>query len=300
MPAPTLADAMAAIGKKSVTFAQVSADWLAHKKNLAEHGRLAQSTVRSYKKIIATLDETFGAKDIERVHKKDIETFLAKRHKGRAASTVNLELTILRAILSFAYEEGHIAAVPRVKPVDDPDVEEPELPEISRVLKFIERMPDRVRLPLKFSMLTGCSWHEVERLEKRDLDFARKRIRIGYRDDFGIKTAYRKRELPMTPQVAAVLREALPRGAPPETRVFPGAHGGRQVVWRNRRPKDSDLSPAVMRKVFASIAANEVPEHVLQRLLGHAPGSRITRKHYLRSRRSEMERAMSTVAEVVG
>src|SRR5690606_38991901 len=104
-----------------------------HKKNLAEHGRLAQSTVRSYEKIIATLDETFGAKDIERVHKKDIETFLAKRHKGRAASTVNLELTILRAILSFAYEEGHIDKVPRVKPVDDPDVEEPELPEISRV-----------------------------------------------------------------------------------------------------------------------------------------------------------------------
>jgi hypothetical protein len=52
------------------------------------------------------------------------------------------------------------------------------------------------------------------------------------------------------------------------------------------------VTPKLMRQWFASQVAGDAPEHVLQRLLGHSPGSKITRKHYVRSQDEALAQAV--------
>ena len=56
------------------------------------------------------------------------------------------------------------------------------------------------------------------------------------------------------------------------------------------------ITSKLMRKWFASNVAGEQPEHVPQRLLGHAPGSPITRKHYIRSTDDQLTGAVAGIA----
>jgi integrase len=213
-----------------------------------------------------------------------------RRKAGIAPSTINAELIVLKAILNHAVEVGHLEEAPRFKRLQAPIVEK-DLPDPELVKEFVATLPNQHRLPLLFSLLTGASWHEVERLGWKDVDFRPGVIRIGHTTP---KTQARKRELPMSKAARAILHEAhdATGGVGP---VFPKAGSTRAYMNTHRRKKYGAISPAVMRKVFASMAANEVPEHILQRLLGHAPGSPVTRRHYVRSTKKQQAEVMERV-----
>ena len=53
------------------------------------------------------------------------------------------------------------------------------------------------------------------------------------------------------------------------------------------------ISPQVLRRSFATWqAGRRTPEHVLQKLLGHKPGSRVTGAYYVMAQDPELREAM--------
>jgi integrase len=282
------------MGIERVTFAEAVNDWRLHSMRLVLACAKAQSTHNNQNRIANLLLRDFGPTPVEDIRRPVIELYVARRRKdGISPTTINAELIVLKAILNHAVEVGHLEEAPRIKRLQAPIVEK-DLPDPELVKEFVSTLPTQHRLPLLFSMLTGASWHEVERLTWGDVDFRRRVVRIGYTTP---KTQARKRELPMSEAVRGLLqvRRLEGAGGSPLELVFPKAGSTRAYVNSHRTRKYGAISPAVMRKVFASMAANEVPEHILQRLLGHAPGSPVTRRHYVRSTKKQQAEVMERV-----
>jgi integrase len=277
------------MGIERTTFAGAVNDWLLHSRALVDAGAKAESTHRNQSRIAALLLEYFGPAPVEDVRRTVIELYAARRRQARISpTTINAELIVLKAILNHAVEVGHLEGAPRFKRLQAPIVEK-DLPDPELVKEFVATLPAQHRHPLLFSMLTGASWHEVERLTWDDVDFRAGVVRIAHTTP---KTQARRRELPMSKAVRALLHVA---GETETNLVFPKAGSTRAYMNTHRRKKYGAISPAVMRKVFASTAANEVPEHILQRLLGHAPGSPVTRRHYVRSTKKQQAEVMERV-----
>ena len=275
-------------------FRDVAERFNRHNAKLVKGRQLAASTADKYTRTANIICRYLGDTPVAEINRVVGQEYAADRvGDGIAASTVNYELQVLRAILSFASELGHIKEPPTIKRMRNPKPE-PDLPDMGKVRAYLDRLPDQHREPLLFSMITGVSWYEVERLEWQDVNFKRGTIGIGQRPDFGVKTEHRARVLSMSKPVRQLLKDAGPSA--PTERVFPYAKSTRRYLDRD----NAGFTPNLMRKAFASAAADmALPENHLQRLLGHAPGSVVTRKHYVRSNRSALDAGAAKIAEAL-
>jgi integrase len=283
--------------EKDCAFSELADEWRKYSDGLVMLGMKRPSTHKNQSRVLRMLCEEWSGVKLSAITKPAIKTFAGERlAKGLKPTTVNAELRVLSAVLHYAEEQGYIATAPRVPYLSEP-VEEQDLPDPALVQEFVSSLPAFHKLPLLMSLYTGMSWHEVCRVRWKDIGAVS--IRIGF-DGMQTKTGNRKRELPITPAVREVIREARALRGDTETDdlpVFPSAGATRQYLVRQRTRKYGAISPSVMRKVFASMVAETSPEHVLQKLLGHAPGSRVTRKHYVRSHKDAMREAMGDVAK---
>lgn len=281
------------------TLAEVARAWLAHKEQVAEQKGLSWATYEKYEKRVLRLIEGLGAKPIDQIRKTDVELYVASRQGARRApATINDELRVLRMIYSFA-EDQHGVTAPRIRGVPEKK-RRLRIPDTKLVIEFLSELPDHLYAPMRFSLLSGCSWHEVSQLEWQDVDFAAGVIRIGARIAFTVKTLHRQREIHMSPALREHLRLCKPKDAKPTDKVFPKARNARQLMHRLRRAKFANIGPAAMRRVFASVMAREVPEVVLQEMLGHAPGSKVTRRYYVGNTEAAVKSAFDKAGEVLG
>jgi integrase len=293
----------------SRSFTEVTKAWLDHQDRMARTGRIVPATAKVYKKIVKTLAGYFGDRDVRSIHTSDADNYGAWRRAPRedgsqvAVATVNLEYRVLRAILSFASSEGYLDDdPPRVRSLPEPAVET-DLPPIAAICAIIDRQPEYHADALRFSAMTGLSWHELERLQWRDIDTRRRLIQIGRRPDFAVKTPARARTIPMSKDAALVIARVRARAKPrpAETdQVFPYAGATMRSLSRLRQHGDPIVTCATMRKVFAAtMASKSVPEPHLQRLLGHAPGSSVTRRHYVRATGEMLAEAVAAGGRVL-
>ncbi|MGE0716348.1 MAG: tyrosine-type recombinase/integrase [Alphaproteobacteria bacterium] len=284
------------------TFAATAERWLAHQQRMVEGRRITASTLDGNRKSVRVLAREIGDKPIAAFTRIDADNYAAARTAaGLRGATVNRELKALRSILMFASEIGLLDQdPPRVRPVPTASTEA-ELPDTAAIRAVVDRMPRQHRNPLLFSAMTGLSWHEVCRLRWCDIDWWRKLINVGRRDSFTVKTAARIRSIPMTKEIESILRsQQATVDAHGDQPVFPAAAATRQALLRERRHDEPEVSPSMMRKLFAAtLAARNVPEAQLQRLLGHAPGSKVTRKHYVRSQAAMLAAAMALGGRVL-
>jgi integrase len=282
--------------ERNCPFSELADEWQRYSEGLVMLAQKRPGTHKNQMKVLRTLREKWDSTRLSEITRPAIKIFAGERAAtGLKSTTVNAELRVLSAILHYAEEQGYIPEAPRIPYLPEP-MEERDLPSPALVQEFVNTLPSYHRLPLLMSLYTGMSWHEICRLRWKDIGPVS--IKIGF-DGMQVKTGLRRRELPITPAVREIVREARAQkgelagdGSP----VFPSAPATRQYLVRQRTHKYGMISPSVMRKVFASMVAEASPEHVLQKLLGHAPGSRVTRKHYIRSHKDAMKEAMSDVA----
>lgn len=274
--------------------------WLAFRAKLARLGGIKESTLGNQTQICGTLRRHFGTLDIDNIKKSDITLFTADRLRTCEPVTVDGEISVLRQLLAYAKDEGLIAVKPEIAGVHVPNIELP-LPSDEDYTWYLRTMSPRHSDPLKFMCLTGLAPHELERLQVRDRDQKTGDVLIGFRDDFFVKCAARKRAVPIN-FAAAVIWLTWTIGRVSTDSVFPAATAMQKAMRRHflahrdagTAPAGADqLTPKMMRKWFASKVAAEHAEKVLQRLLGHAPGSPITRKHYVRSTDQELRDAVA-------
>lgn len=181
-----------------------------------------------------------------------------------------------------------------------PSTEAP-LPSDAAFLWVLANVPVHHSRALEFMMLTGLSPHELERVKQCDWTLAG--VAIGHRADFAVKRESRRRIVPLNDR-AATIWFAVSSGINGQGHPFPGVAAMQKAIRRAiNAPADragipvglAGITPKMMRKWFASKVSNDQPEHVLQRLLGHAPGSPITRKHYVRSSDEQGREAVAGV-----
>ncbi len=274
-------------------------DWLTYRERMAALGRVAPSTLANQRQIAATLTAALRSIDLAELRKSHVDLYAAERLQTCRPVTINAELGILRQILNWAVDEQRIVARPRFPTVSVPNVER-ALPCDDDYLWFLRTMSTHHGDPLEFMLLTGLAPHELERLHVGDLDRAASEIVIGGREDFRVKQESRRRRVPLNDR-ALSLWEWRTTGLAPDAAPFPRATAMQKAMRRHflesiEAPAAADgLTPKMMRKWFASKISEEHSEAVLQRLLGHAPGSPVTRRHYVRSNADQLERAVDSV-----
>jgi integrase len=310
---------------------QAFSDWMKYRGKLRKLGLVAASTITNQSLIVLRLREQLGAIELEQLRKSDIELYIGARRQTCAPVTVWGEVNVLAQILKWCEDEGHLANKPRIPTVSVPKREEP-LPSDEAFEWMLAHLPPCHRRAFLLMMLTGLSPHETARLEVRDgvaspgaiipydiktgpqaaMRAAINTLQIGLRNDFAVKRESRRREVPLNEAARIVWFEAT-AGMMPNTRPFPSVEAMQTAMRREidaltegaalakselfghapPPPGIARLTPKMGRQWFASrMAADNVPENVLQRLLGHTPGSPVTRKHYVRSSDDQLVQAV--------
>ncbi len=294
-------------------FRNAIADWCAYRERMSGLRMVARSTLENQTAIAVQLAGALGDHDLSDLRKSHIELWMGERLRTCAPITVRGEMNVLRQIINWCVDEQLLAVKPRLPKLSVPTVEAP-LPSDEAFLWVLANVPANHATALEFMMLTGVSPHELERIEKRDAGLTDlggvigSGIGIGMRPDFPVKQASRRRKVPLNGRAEVLWFEAA-GGKAPHQQVFPTVAAMQKAIRRAtvlsgiggtpRRlgPLGAEqITPKLMRKWFASKVSNEQPEHVLQRLMGHAPGSPITRRHYVRSTDDQLAGAVERIS----
>lgn len=273
--------------------------WIKYRRRMVDLDLVAVSTWNNQTKIAATIAAGIGEHELEALRKSHIELWVGDRLRTCCPVTVRGELNIVRQVLNWCVDEQLLAAKPRLPTVKVPSTEL-ELPTDDAFRWVLGNLPSQHSEALQFMMLTGLSPHELERLQRRDECAGG--IGIGQRPDFHVKQASRRRVVPLNRQARAIWRK-LTVHLPGHIAPFPTVAAMGKAIQRLRSsearplfpppPGVDRITPKTMRSWFASKVSNGQPEHVLQRLMGHAPGSPITRRHYVRSSEEQMGAAVN-------
>lgn len=279
-----------------LTLAEAAERWIAYRAQCSNLGLVAESTYDNQSAIVGTIIAALGSVALEALRKSDVDLWVGERLQTHAPVTVRGELNVLRQVLNWCVDEQLLGARPRLPTVQVPATEA-ALPSEAAFVWALKAVPDNHRAALELMMLTGLSPHEAERLQVRDFNPVSRSIGIGQRPDFKVKTPSRRRWVPLNMRAASLWRSIATDKRPLDCALPSGC--AMQKALARARAADPDapvdtrrVTPKLMRQWFASQIAGDAPEHVLQRLMGHSPGSKITRKHYVRSADAELEHAV--------
>jgi integrase len=305
--------------------------WLEHRNALSRLSLCAPSTVKNQSKIIIILKSWLGHYDLDKLRKSHLEIYVGERLQKAAPITVRGELNVLRQALAWLVDEEHMPTRPKMPRLSVPQDEE-DMPSDAAFDWMLAHLPPCHSRALELMMIRGLSPHEIERLEVQDLasrtsqasEFPPPRkigktahLGIGQRPDFSLKNGARKRWISMSGRALDIWIEST-MGMQSTTRPFPTVEAMEKAFQRARPapvayieydplfgppimppPDVHKITPKMGRKWFASkmSAPGEdgqpvTPEHVLQRIMGHARGSPITRRHYIGSTAQQCEDAV--------
>jgi integrase len=223
---------------------------------------------------------------------------------GRRPATINSEVGTLKHILKEGIKRGAIAAVPEIEYIPQ-RAKKVDIPTEREIVRLIEAAPVRLRVLLAFLAETGCRRGEALHLTWDAIDENGGFAVIEPRGEWTPKTASSNRRLPLSDGLLSVLLQ-VPRIGP---YVFHGRDPNRPMadfkrslasavkaagLMRNGKPMR--ITPHVLRKANATwLATRGVHPRVLQSLLGHSPGSRITDQHYVQSTDEALRQAAVTL-----
>ena len=278
----------------SPTFQAVVKDWHEHEKIRMMARHIQASTVEKNLTYAKALLGEFAQVQITRINSDAILKYQAsRRESGRKVSTINSEVRTLRMILGWAHRAGLIEAVPVYKAVPEitPEHLVPTQAEVGRILAELD---DEVRLICELMVMTGMRKSEVLTLRWCDIRLDRLAILVSPTEENPKKTRHAGREVFINEEMAVSLKSIQKRS---EKWVFPSLKDSNQprgdfkkafasAVHRSKLHRDGQpvqFTPKSLRKAFATWQAEKgIPESVLQVLMGHAFGSRVTGQHYVR------------------
>ncbi len=276
-----------------------------YKPHAQAHLRASTWSVRRYhlatliQTVVAGSEGKLGELRLTELRTEHVERYKERRRAdGRKPRSINNELAVLQAVLTYAHELGMPCGKPNVKPLpvigrgrvtwwDDT--------QLAQLLASIEeRAPDLLGA-IVFLANTGCRKGEALAAEKTWVSLARDRIEIPV-NEFWQPKDNEPREIPISDDLRPWIERALARPGP---WLFPCATGGRWLYWpklqfdrarkaagrctacREREPtgitRCADCAPQLrggahtLRHTYASFFLRALPDlFLLAKILGHS------------------------------
>ncbi|MGC2076033.1 MAG: site-specific integrase [Xanthobacteraceae bacterium] len=205
--------------------------------------------------------------------------------RARRASA-NRALTMLKAALNHAYDEGHVANRDawgrKLKPFREVDVARVRYLTVAQAERLLNACDTEFRPLVRAALETGCRYSELTRIVVHDYNPDANTVTIGK------SKSGKARHVILTPEGAEFFREHC-AGRDGTEPIFRGADGSTWNKSDQARPMHAAcararITPSVsfhaLRHTWASLAAmNGVPLMVVAKNLGHAD-TRMVEKHY--------------------
>lgn len=291
--------------KTGITFSAAAAAWRVDEELRVRTLKKRKSTFEIDGYRLRHLLAAFGKDDVQEITARRIAEYQAQRLRaGRHPLTINCETDVLRMILVRTRKSGELDTLPEIEHIPArPKYEVIPTPE--EVVRIIEALPGRLQPLVRFLAETGCRVGEARHLTWDCVDELGGYVEIRARDGWTPKTQQSERRIPLNDDLLAMIRELPKTGL----YLFEGPTSG-QPIGRflrafNAAVKKADirrkgtpvhLTPKVLRKAHATWQAERgVAESVLQGLMGHARGSRITRRFYVHATEEAKKAAVLTL-----
>ena len=283
------------------SFREVAEKWFEEQETRVELGKKRPITLETNSYRLAALLTYFGDQDIAWINETETEGY--QRHRlvhPVSAATINSETRLLKQIMGSAFKKQLITRPLDVEPLPERR-KRTLLPTQEEVVAILNHLLENVRLLVHFLAETGCRSGEAFSLNWEGLDEENNIVSIWSDAEFEAKTDESNREVaisraPMEAIVASKSSYLASLGAEeaPSQLVFRGRGGGRMWDFRkslttaikragvNRNGVPLHLTAKSFRKAHATwLAETGIGEAIIQSRLGHAPGSSVTRKHYI-------------------
>ena len=274
-----------------LTFEELTAQWLRKQDTRVAHGKKKQSSLDTDLNRLKKVLPRLGGQCLDGFDTELLEWYQTQRlSDGVAPDTVNSDIRLIRKIINWGKRAKKGCVMPEIEAIPSND-EEPYIPSPEEMSKVLANVCKRTRLILRFILETGCRAAEAYHLRWAHVDLKKLQVAIRADENWTPKTKHSARTIPIGTELAEEISK-LPRVSP---YVFPGrkpnkpltsvrkalAAGVRKAGLTNM-DEDVHLTVHDLRKINASWRAMAgVPERVLQDLLGHAPGTPVTNKHYV-------------------
>jgi len=255
------------------------------------HSPAKPRTLERYKEVLSHFERLVGKKKyVEAVSRLDIDDYKIARSKENAgkvritrcvaASTINFEVTVLRAFFYYLIRERGIkaenpcahfkmlrSAKERLKSKPQTYTQD----EINRLLAACNPASHAMYATL---LLTGLRKEELAHLSWDDVDFHLGLIRVRAKADF-VPKDYEERDIPMPPDLIPLLKN-LPRSAEWVFPVLNGNRFGRNEMLRRlkRIATHAKVNNATLHKFRHTYATRLLEQGAdivtVQHLLGHS------------------------------
>jgi integrase len=277
----------------NVQFSDAAVRWCDSQTLRVRTGKKRAGSLRADRHRLKPLLAYFGTSPIVAIDERNLLSYQEHRlRSGRRPATINSEIGTLKHILKEAVKSGALSSIPTVEQI--PHGPRPvTIPTPAEIVRVAEALPVRLRALIVFLAETGCRKGEALHLTWDNIDQETGFATIAPTDGWTPKTASSRRRIPLSGELLRRIG-ALPKLG---TLVFPGSDPNKPMtdfrkalatavrkaaITRNGKPLR--ITPHILRKANATWLANRgVHPRLLQSLLGHSPGSRMTDQHYVQA-----------------
>jgi len=293
-------------GPPRMTFEALTDQWLGHQKTRVMLAKKKQSSLDTDRNRLKSVLPRIGGQYLDGFDTELLEWYQVQRlGDGVAPDTVNSDIRLVRKVINWGNQRKIDCSMPPIEPLQAAkrDVYIPTPEEMSKVLANV---CNKTRPVVRFILETGCRAGEAYNLRWEHLDLVNLEVTIRAGETWTPKTKHSIRSIPISKEIAEEL-SGLPRVS---EFVFPGRDPKKPINHVRKglaaavkkaglMHKGNPVKLCVhdLRKINASWRAmSGVPERVLQDLLGHAPGTPVTAKHYVFSSEEAKRKAVFSIS----
>ncbi len=265
-------------------------------------GKIRNSTLVTNLNKLLPIKAFFDDRDLSEIAPAQIDRYQIHRLKrGCKEVTINGETSALKQVLKWHCNKGHLDKVPSFENLDVPEVEY-DIPEKWDVVQIMRHLPEQHRVMVKLMAETGLRPGEAYNLPWKHVSLEKGYISIRQFRDWKPKRKSSIRDVWLSSSLRTEIRR-LPKVG---TYVFSGRDSEKPITSFKRALKTAvdlaklqrdgspmRITPKTFRKAFATWQAEDgISPSILQKQMGHVPGSRMTEQHYIRIRHRALQNAV--------
>lgn len=288
--------------RTSMTLYQGIELWKEEQERRVLKGKICNSTLVTNLNKLLPIKTFFNDCYLTEIIPVQIDKYQIQRLKrGCKEVTINGETSALKQVLKWHCDKGHLDKMPSFENLDVPEVEF-DIPEKRDVVQIMRHLPELQRVLVKLMAETGVRPGEAYNLPWKHVNLEKGYISIRQFRDWKPKRKSSIRDVWISSSLCTEMRR-LPKAG---TYVFSGRDSEKPITSFKRALKTAvelselerdghpmRITPKTFRKAFATWQAEDgVSPSILQKQMGHVPGSRMTEQHYIRIRDRALQKAV--------